>query len=290
MRHAEYQSTRPESRLKIGMIRTEQDSLFRGDQSAVAGSSKALQPVSLPITSRFGKFGKRLLDVAFCLPVIVLLLPILCVVVKLFQVLQSPGPLFYRQRRCGRDRRPFTIMKFRTMHVASANSLNAAEAAQRIFPLGSLLRDSKLDEIPQFLNVLFGSMSIVGPRPHHYDDCKQFEAAVQDYRHRVLAKPGITGLAQYTEYRGKFQWNCVESRVSQDLRYIQNWSLLLDIILILKTPVAICRRALAAVHDRLRPVSASNTIADTAPLIATIEHTTSMRHAEMPVEEKRRAA
>src|SRR6056297_3004222 len=127
MRHAEYQSTRADSRLKIGMIRTEQDSLFRGDQSAAAGSSKALQPVSLPITSRFGRFGKRLLDIALALPVIVLLLPVLCVVVKLFQVLQSPGPLFYRQRRCGRDGRPFTIMKFRTMHVASAMSLNAAD-------------------------------------------------------------------------------------------------------------------------------------------------------------------
>lgn len=290
MRHAEVQSTRPYSRLNIGMIRAEQDSLSIEDQRALAGNSETLR-ASLPILNRSGRVAKRLLDIGLALPVIVLLLPLLCVVVKLLQTLQSPGPLFYKQQRCGRNRQPFTIMKFRTMHVTSAAVPNpSADASARIFPLGSLLRNSKLDEIPQFLNVLAGSMSIVGPRPHHYDDCKQFEAAVQDYRHRVLAKPGITGLAQYTEYRGKFQWNCVESRVSQDLRYIQNWSLLLDMTLILKTPVAIARRALTAVYDHFRHTIATHVPEDAAPSIVTIEHSSSMRHAEMPAEEKRRAA
>ncbi|MEZ6123675.1 MAG: sugar transferase [Planctomycetaceae bacterium] len=188
---------------------------------------------------------KRLFDLTVSIPVVVIVLPPLCVLVKIIHLMNSPGPLFFRQVRCGRDSRPFVIIKFRTMHVpAEGESEIEGNVASRIFPMGNLLRVSKIDEFPQFLNVLGGSMSIVGPRPHHFDDCKIFAGRVQDYAQRTVAKPGITGLAQYTEYRGKFQWNCVESRVAADLKYIRRWTPILDLLLILKTVSAVVLRVL----------------------------------------------
>ena len=195
---------------------------------------------------------KRAIDISISLPVVVFCLPVLCVVVKIAQMLQSSGPLFYRQVRCGRDNQAFTIVKFRTMNVPAEGASDiGADACSRIFPLGSLLRASKIDEFPQFLNVLRGSMSIVGPRPHHFDDCQKFQKVVKDYPQRIIAKPGITGLAQYTEYCGIFEWNCVESRVERDLKYIRDWSLVLDIKLIASTARVVFLRIVRGVRRRL---------------------------------------
>lgn len=195
-----------------------------------------------------GMFLKRVIDICIALPVVVLILPPLAILVRLGQWRQSPGPLFFRQVRCGRNRKEFTILKFRTMNLPDEEG---TDPGTRIFPVGRFLRHTKLDEIPQFVNVLLGTMSIVGPRPHHFQDCKNFEQAVEDYVYRTIAKPGITGLAQYTEYRGDFEWNCIESRVQQDLIYIQKWSLWLDFGLILSTAGAIVRNSLRVLARRV---------------------------------------
>ena len=103
------------------------------------------------------------------LPVVLFVLPPLCLVVKIFQAMQSPGPLFYRQTRAGLAKRPFRIFKFRTMRIDKEDCFLRQQATAgdpRIYPMGRILRKTSLDEIPQFLNVFFGDMSVVGPRPH----------------------------------------------------------------------------------------------------------------------------
>ncbi len=208
-----------------------------------------------PLLRPWGQFVKRSIDIAISLPVVLFVLPILCLVVKTAQWMQSSGPMFYRQIRCGRDDRQFSILKFRTMHVPSPGASDIERNPEgRIFPLGCFLRNSKIDEIPQFVNVLLGSMSVVGPRPHHFEDCKKFEGVVEDYRLRSIAKPGITGLAQYREYRGAFAWNCVQSRVERDLKYINTWSQALDLSLIAKTAVVVLVKLISS------PFAAANIV------------------------------
>lgn len=204
------------------------------------------------LNTRRGRVLKRLLDLSLAIPVVVFSLPVLCLVVKIVQLFQSSGPLFYCQTRCGREGREFTIVKFRTMDLPPAGRTDLEEnPGARIYPLGKILRRSKLDEIPQFINVLLGSMSVVGPRPHHFDDCRKFEKMVGDYSLRTVTKPGITGLAQYTEYRGDFEWNSVENRVAKDLAYIHNWTMVLDLLLILKTAAIVCRAVIGGVLRRM---------------------------------------
>ena len=215
-----------------------------------------------PLLRPWSQFVKRSIDIAISLPVVVFVLPVLCVVVKTTQWMQSSGPMFYRQVRCGRYDRQFLILKFRTMHVPSLGASDIeCNPEGRIFPLGGFLRNSKIDEIPQFVNVLLGSMSVVGPRPHHFEDCKKFEGVVDDYPLRSIAKPGITGLAQYREYRGAFAWNCVQSRVERDLKYISSWSQWLDISLIVKTAVVVLVKLVSSPFTATRTVSVSEQLA-----------------------------
>ncbi len=202
------------------------------------------------LLSAFGRALKRTLDITLSLPIVLFILPPLCILCRVIHLTQSSGPLFYRQVRCGQNGIPFTIFKFRTMSVPGEGACEIKEAETRIFPLGKFLRATKIDEIPQFLNVLRGSMSVVGPRPHHFEDCKLFEESVPDYRHRSMAKPGITGLSQYEEYCGRFRWNCTESRVASDLQYIREWTPTTDIQLIAKTGFVVLGRMLATAIRR----------------------------------------
>jgi len=200
-----------------------------------------------PLTTGVGRYLKRGLDICLSLPVVVILLPPAAALTWLAHRLQSPGPLLFRQERCGLRGRRFTILKFRTMNPERSDG--SSETQSRIFPMGNILRKTKIDEIPQFVNTLIGTMSIVGPRPHHFADCEQFEKEVEEYSLRTVAKPWITGLAQYKEYRGDFEWNCVSNRVQRDLAYIREWSLLLDLRLIVKTANVIRRKCWqAAIH------------------------------------------
>jgi len=190
-----------------------------------------------PLQNPLNRACKRLLDVAISLPVVLLILPPLMLAVRLIHRGQSPGPLFYRQPRTGARGRPFEVLKFRTMHIhQQPESLQASEKDPRIFPLGHFLRRSSLDEMPQFLNVLRGEMSVVGPRPHLEAHDDVFAEIQRNYRVRTLTKPGITGLAQVQGFRGEVkQQTDVSDRVSADIEYIENWSLSLDLWIIART-------------------------------------------------------
>jgi exopolysaccharide biosynthesis polyprenyl glycosylphosphotransferase len=193
-----------------------------------------------PLENPLNRAAKRLLDVVVSLPVCVLIVPLLSLFFWIAQRVQSPGPLLYRQTRCGRRSQPFTIYKFRSMHVSAPGAQEEARQAvrgdRRVFPIGGWMRRLSLDEIPQFFNVLRGEMSVVGPRPHLVQHDEMFAAEAPFYRTRFFVKPGITGLAQVKGFRGEITNPAVlHERVRWDLAYIRGWSIWLDLLIILRT-------------------------------------------------------
>ena len=148
----------------------------------------------------------------------------------------SPGPIFFKQRRHGWNGKPVEIWKFRTMYLHPEEFVQATKNDERITPFGRFLRKTSLDELPQFINVLQGRMSIVGPRPHPLMLNEEFKNMVPQYMQRHRVKPGITGWAQVNGWRGETDTiSKMEKRVEHDLYYIENWSLWFDIKIILMT-------------------------------------------------------
>ena len=191
-----------------------------------------------PLDSPFNRVLKLMLDVAVALPVVVFVLPPLALVVWAVQRRQSPGPVFHEQLRSGMNRERFRIFKFRTMHVGNARlcAKQAVANDSRVYPFGRFLRRSSLDEIPQFLNVLMGSMSVSGPRPHLLEHDEQFARLEHSYFKRHFVKPGITGLAQSKGFRGEMiATSDLANRVHYDALYVANWSLGLDLSILLHT-------------------------------------------------------
>lgn len=180
------------------------------------------------------RLAKRSMDVAFSLAVLVVLSPLyvaLAVAVKL----SSPGPVFYRQERMGLNGQTFDMLKFRSMPVDSEKKSGAVWASQgdnRATRVGAFIRRTSLDELPQFMNVLKGDMSVVGPRPERPVFIEQFRDRVPRYMLRHKMKAGITGWAQVNGWRGN---TSIEKRIEYDLYYIQHWSLKLDIKIMLMT-------------------------------------------------------
>ena len=184
------------------------------------------------------RFLKRLMDIAISIPIIILILPILYILVLLIQVLaRSSGGVFYKQTRLGRGAKEFEVLKFRTMNLGEYDeSLQATQKDPRIYPGGNLLRKLNVDEFPQFINVLRGEMSVVGPRPHLENHERQFEDTYRKYGLRRLAKPGITGLAQVTGLRGEVKKSeDILKRAQVDIKYIDTWSIFLDVKIIFLT-------------------------------------------------------
>ena len=189
-----------------------------------------------PLEEPLNKMVKRLSDIVLS---IICLLPtaILFPFVALFIKIQSPGPIFFRQRRTGLDGCDFYCYKFRSMHVnKDADKVQATKNDPRKFAFGNFMRKTNIDELPQFWNVLRGDMSIVGPRPHMLAHTQQYSDMIDKYMVRHFVKPGVTGWAQVTGFRGetKHQWQ-MEGRVERDIWYIQNWSFWLDIRIIWMT-------------------------------------------------------
>ncbi len=180
---------------------------------------------------------KRLFDIFFSLFVIVFILSWLLPVIAVLIKITSPGPVFFKQLRSGRDNQPFYCLKFRSMRVnANADKLQAVKNDNRITPLGAFMRKTSLDELPQFFNVLIGNMSIVGPRPHMLAHTEQYAALIDKFMVRHFLKPGITGWAQVTGLRGETRTiEDMARRVEADVWYLENWSFLLDMKIIFLT-------------------------------------------------------
>lgn len=170
--------------------------------------------------------------------IIVTLIAIPMLIVAIAVKVSSPGPVFFRQRRYGLNGREIRILKFRTMTVCEdgPSVQQATKNDQRVTPLGRFMRRTSLDELPQFLQVITGEMSIVGPRPHAVAHNEQYRALIHGYMLRHKVKPGITGWAQVNGYRGETDVvDKMSRRVEHDLEYIQNWNLLLDLKIIFMT-------------------------------------------------------
>lgn len=183
------------------------------------------------------KIIKRLEDIFFSLFILCLISPVM-LLISMSIKLTSPGPVFFKQTRYGMDGKPIKILKFRSMQVMEDdnNVKQATKNDPRITPIGKFLRRTSLDELPQFINVLFGSMSIVGPRPHAVAHNEQYRMLINGYMLRHKVKPGITGWAQINGWRGETDTlEKMEKRIEFDLEYIRQWSFWLDIKIIFLT-------------------------------------------------------
>lgn len=185
---------------------------------------------------------KRVLDLVIAVPALILLLPLLAtlaVVVKLTSV----GPALFRQRRHGLGGQEFWMLKFRSMHVhqdVPGQVTQASRQDPRVTPFGAFLRRTSLDELPQLFNVIGGSMSVVGPRPHAIQHNNHYERLIERYMHRHYVKPGITGWAQVHGLRGETpDLRSMKKRVQYDIDYIRRWSPILDLRIIVLTAVKV---------------------------------------------------
>ncbi len=190
-----------------------------------------------PLEEPLNRGLKRALDIVIAFLALAFIFPPLALVVAIMHRLQSPGPLFHAQMRTGHNQSRFLILKFRSMHETSGDVNKQADRDDnRVFAFGRFLRRSSLDEIPQFINVLRGEMSTVGPLPHLLAHSRAFSRDLDVYPLRYFVKPGITGLAQCNGYRGLTSTpDLLRKRVQLDLEYIRTWTLWLDMVIILKT-------------------------------------------------------
>jgi len=210
----------------------------------VSAQFEATQVASMPafthtLSPLFGmknRIIKRIFDICFS-SVFLIFSPLIFVPIAIGIKLSSPGPVFFKQKRTGLYGSDFLCYKFRTMRVnAESNSRQATKNDPRKTKFGNFLRKTSLDELPQFINVFMGSMSVVGPRPHMTSQTEEYSRLIDKYMIRHGVKPGITGLAQVRGFRGATEelWQ-MERRVENDVEYISNWSLILDIKIILLT-------------------------------------------------------
>ncbi len=209
---------------------------------------------------------KRIMDIVTSLIVIVLVYPWLFPILVLLIRLDSEGPVFFKQQRVGFLGKTFWCYKFRTMHVNQyADSRRASSNDPRVTRIGWFLRNTCLDEIPQFYNVLMGHMSIVGPRPHMIKDTKEFSNLINNYQFRNMARPGITGLSQVRGYRGPAtSFESIFRRYQWDSYYVRNLSFILDVRIMLST----CGLMLRSLFYKSQPVPMDTPVFKQEPLVS----------------------
>jgi putative colanic acid biosynthesis UDP-glucose lipid carrier transferase len=231
---------------------TTQSAILREQMARLAGTSTARDDAELPALAvapvTLASTIKRAMDLAGSLVGLALLAPVLATVALLVR-LSSPGPIFFRQLRLGQGGRPFYVLKFRTMVADAEMRLKDLEAKNeaggvlfkikddpRVTPIGRFLRRTSLDELPQLINVVEGSMSLVGPRPHASAHNEHYRKLIRGYMLRHKVKPGITGLAQVNGCRGETRTvEKMRRRIELDHQYIREWSFTLDLRILLKT-------------------------------------------------------
>jgi putative colanic acid biosynthesis UDP-glucose lipid carrier transferase len=201
------------------------------------GTIPVLKPKLLPFEKVETHIAKRSFDIILSLIIFICILSWLIPILAIFIRLDSKGGVFFKQKRDGIDGKSFDCYKLRSMKInKEANILSATKNDSRITNFGKFLRKTSLDELPQFFNVLIGDMSIVGPRPHINLQTKKYTKEIKNYLIRNSVRPGITGLAQISGYRGEvIKRSDIENRVRLDIFYIENWSLFLDVKIIFQT-------------------------------------------------------
>ncbi len=193
-----------------------------------------------PLETFRNKVKKRLYDVILSSLVIVFILSWLVPLMAILIKLESRGPVFFVQKRSGRNNTIFHCIKFRTMRVNDQTGVQAKKNDNRITKVGAFLRKRSLDEFPQFMNVLMGDMSITGPRPHMIEHTEQYSKIINGYMIRHFLKAGITGWAQVKGFRGETEQEIMmRKRVEHDIWYMENWSLMLDIKILFMTIINI---------------------------------------------------
>ena len=191
----------------------------------------------IPMDEPFNKFIKRSFDILLALFIIVGILSWLTPILGLIIKLESKGPVFFKQKRNGLDYKEFYCYKFRSMTPNPiADLYQVTKGDERITKVGKIIRKTSIDELPQFINVLKGEMSVVGPRPHMVSHTHMYAERIDKFMVRHFVKPGITGLAQVSGYRGEVENdNDIINRVKYDIFYLENWSLFLDLKIVFQT-------------------------------------------------------
>lgn len=201
------------------------------------GSVPYLSLYREPLSRPENRLLKRAFDICFSLLFLCTLFPIVLIIVSIITKLTMPGPIFFRQKRNGINGREFYCLKFRSMRVNDqADTLQATKDDPRKTRWGEIMRKMSIDELPQFVNVLLGDMSVVGPRPHMTKHTETYSKMITGYMVRHYIKPGITGWSQVTGFRGETrELSQMEGRIRGDIWYIENWSFWLDLYIIYKT-------------------------------------------------------
>lgn len=190
-----------------------------------------------PLLKMKNRCIKRIFDIMFSLLFLCTLYPFIYIIVALVTKLTNPGPIYFRQERTGYDGKSFVCLKFRSMKVnKDADKKQATKDDERVTKFGHFIRHYNIDELPQFINVLRGDMSVVGPRPHMLAHTKYYGEIISEYMIRHLVRPGITGLAQVSGCRGETKTvEDMKRRVEKDIEYIESWSFWQDIVIIMHT-------------------------------------------------------
>lgn len=201
------------------------------------GSVPVLDIRQEPLAQPENRLAKRLFDIVFSLLFLCTIFPIIFIIIGLAIKITSPGPIFFKQKRSGKENKEFWCYKFRSMRVnKDSDKVQATLNDPRKTRLGNFMRKTSIDELPQFINVLLGDMSVVGPRPHMLKHTEEYSKLIDKYMVRHLVKPGITGWAQVTGFRGETKklWQ-MEGRVERDIWYLEHWTFMLDLYIIYKT-------------------------------------------------------
>jgi len=211
--------------------------------SYVGGEFPMITLRNEPLEVMGNRFKKRAFDVIFSFFVIVFVMSWLYPIIAILIKIQSPGPVLFKQLRSGRNDEPFWCWKFRSMKInKDSDSKQATKDDDRITKIGHFLRRTSLDEMPQFFNVFFGSMSVVGPRPHMLKHTEEYKQIISQFMVRHFLKPGITGWAQVNGFRGETkQDDAMENRVKFDIFYLENWTSMLDVKIIFMTVINVFR-------------------------------------------------
>ena len=194
---------------------------------------------TIPLDKEVNKRLKRVFDIIFSLLIIICFLSWLTPLIALLILIESKGPIFFKQKRNGLNYEEFYCYKFRSMHLNPIADLEQVQKNDpRITKMGKFIRKTSIDELPQFFNVLLGDMSVVGPRPHMVSHTEMYAKTVDKFMVRHFIKPGITGLAQTNGFRGEVETEKdIVNRVKYDIFYLENWSILLDVKIIIATVI-----------------------------------------------------